>query len=179
MADTALVTGASGGIGEALARLPAAGGANVVLLARSAERLTALAGELSAAHRVQATVLAHDLAAPGAAEAIVRELSARQLTVDILVNNAGFGTYGPFTATSADEEMALMQVNIVALTMLTKRLLPPMIARRHGRILNVASTAAFQPGPLMAVYFASKAYVLSVSEDLSNESEGTGVTVTG
>jgi len=178
MADTALVTGASGGIGEALARLLAAGGANVVLLARSAERLASLAAELSAAHRVQATVLAHDLSAPGAAEAIVAELSTRELTIDILVNNAGFGTYGPFATTSADEELALMQVNIVALTMLTKRLLPSMIERRHGRILNVASTAAFQPGPLMAVYYASKAYVLSLSEALSKETEGTGVTVT-
>ena len=106
------------------------------------------------------------------------QLAARQLTIDILVNNAGFGVYGPFAATPAAEEARMIQVNVAALTMLTKRLLPGMIERRHGRVLNVASTAAFQPGPLMAVYYASKAYVLSFSEALSNETSGTGVTVT-
>ena len=178
MPDTALVTGASGGIGEALARLLAAGGANVVLVARSADRLAALAEELSQTHGVKASVLAQDLSAPDAVDIIAGELAARQLSIDILVNNAGFGVYGPFVTTSADEEARMLQVNVVALTMLTKRLLPGMVARRHGRVLNVASTAAFQPGPLMAVYYASKAYVLSFSEALSNETSGTGVTVT-
>ncbi len=121
---------------------------------------------------------AQDLSAPDAVEVIAGELAARQLTIDILVNNAGFGAYGPFATTPADEEARMLQVNVVALTMLTKRLLPAMIVRRHGRVLNVASTAAFQPGPLMAVYYASKAYVLSLSEALSNETSGTGVTVT-
>jgi short-subunit dehydrogenase len=178
VAETALITGASGGIGEALARLIAAGGANVVLLARSADRLAALADELSGRARITSTVIAQDLAAPDAADAIVRQLAEKQITVDILVNNAGFGTYGFFAATSADEDARLLQVNVVALTMLTKKLLPGMIERRRGRVLNVASTAAFQPGPLMAVYYASKAYVLSLSEALSNETSGTGVTVT-
>ena len=178
MPDTALVTGASGGIGEELARLLAAGGANLVLVARSADRLASLAGELSRAHGVNASVIAQDLSAPDAVDVIAGELAARQLTIDILVNNAGFGVYGPFATTPADEEARMLQVNVVALTMLTKRLLPAMIERRHGRVLNVASTAAFQPGPLMAVYYASKAYVLSLSEALSNETSGTGVTVT-
>jgi uncharacterized protein len=178
MPDTALITGASGGIGEALARLIAAGGANVVLVARSADRLAALADELSRTHRVTAAVIAQDLAAPDAADAITRQLAEKRLTIDILVNNAGFGVFGFFAATSAGEEARMLQVNVVALTMLTKQLLPGMIERRHGRVLNVASTAAFQPGPLMAVYYASKAYVLSLSEALSNETSGTGVTVT-
>ena len=178
MPDTALITGASGGIGEELARLLAAGGANLVLVARGADRLTALATELSRTHNVQAGVIAQDLSAPDAADAIAHELASRQLTIDILVNNAGFGVYGFFAATPAEEEARMMQVNIVALTTLTKRLLPGMIERRQGRVLNVASTAAFQPGPMMAVYYASKAYVLSLSEALSNETAGTGVTVT-
>jgi uncharacterized protein len=178
MPHTALVTGASGGIGEELARLLAAGGANLVLVARSADRLAALAGELSQTHGVKASVIAQDLSAPDAIEIIAGELAARQLTIDILVNNAGFGVYGPFAATPAAEEARMIQVNVAALTMLTKRLLPGMIERRQGRVLNVASTAAFQPGPLMAVYYASKAYVLSFSEALSNETSDTGVTVT-
>jgi len=178
MPDTALVTGASGGIGEELARLLAAGGANLVLVARGADRLTALAAELSRTHGVQVGVVAQDLSAPDATDVIAHELAARQLTVDILVNNAGFGVYGFFTTTPAEDEARMIQVNIAALTMLTKRLLPGMIERRRGRVLNVASTAAFQPGPLMAVYYASKAYVLSFSEALSNETSGTGVTVT-
>jgi uncharacterized protein len=178
MADTALITGASGGIGEALARLLAAGGADLVLVARSADKLATLAGELSHAHRVQATVLVQDLSAIDAAERIHAELTARGVTIDILVNNAGFATYGPFIDTPADEEARLLQVNVVALTLLTKRILPGMVQRRRGKILNVASTAAFQPGPLMAVYYASKAYVLSFSEALSNETSDTGVTVT-
>jgi uncharacterized protein len=176
--ETALITGASGGIGEELARLLAAAHIDVVLLARSADRLSALAVDLVRAHGVQAHVIGQDLSAPAAPDAIVRDLAARGLAIDILINNAGFGTYGPFAETSAAEEASLIQVNIAALTMLTKLLLPPMLQRRHGRIMNVASTAAFQPGPLMAVYYASKAYVLSFSEALSSELENTGVTVT-
>lgn len=178
MAETALVTGASGGIGEELARLLAAGGADLVLVARSEDKLAALARDLSAARRVQARVIAQDLSAPDAADRIGDALESAGLAVDILVNNAGFGVYGPFAETPPDEEMRMLQVNIVALTALTKRLLPPMVKRGHGRVLNVASTAAFQPGPLMAAYYASKAYVLSLSEALANETGGTGVTVT-
>jgi short-subunit dehydrogenase len=178
MAEIALITGASGGIGEDLARLIAAGGRNVVLLARSAPKLEALANELAQSHGVSATVLAMDLSAPGAADEIARTLAERHLAVDMLINNAGFGTHGEFARENPDEQSRMLQVNVVALTMLTRFLLPAMIERRRGRILNVASTAAFQPGPVMAVYYASKAYVLSLSLALSEETAGTGVTVT-
>lgn len=178
MPETALVTGASGGIGEEFARLLAANGIHVVLLARSGDKLAALAAELSRAHSITAAVLAQDLAAPDAVDRVDAELRARGTEVDILINNAGFATYGPFIETPPAEEARLLQVNVVALTMLTKKLLPAMILRRRGRVLNVASTAAFQPGPWMAVYYASKAYVLSFSEALTAETDGTGVTVT-
>jgi short-subunit dehydrogenase len=178
VAETALITGASGGIGEALARLLAAAHIDVVLVARSAGKLVALASDLERVHGVQTVVLAQDLASPTAADAIAAELNRRGLHVDILINNAGFATYGPFAGTPAADETQMIQVNITALTMLTKVLLPPMLQRRYGRIMNVASTAAFQPGPLMAVYYASKAYVLSFSEALTNETAGSGVTVT-
>jgi uncharacterized protein len=178
MADTALVTGASSGIGEALARLIAAGGAHVVLVARNAGKLDTLAGELARAHGIRATVVAQDLSHPDAASRLAADLTGRGLTIDILVNNAGFGTSGRFWQIPADEDARLLQVNVVALTMLTKHLLPGMIERRRGRVLNVASTAAFQPGPLMATYYASKAYVLSFSEAIAEETSGTGVTVT-
>jgi short-subunit dehydrogenase len=176
--ETALVTGASGGIGEDLARLIAAGGRNVVLLARSADKLQALAGSLASTHGIAATVVATDLAEPGAEEIVARTLAARGVTVDILVNNAGFGTSGPFAREDPDELQRMVQVNVVALTALTRLFLPAMIERKHGRILNVASTAGFQPGPFMAGYYATKAYVLSLSEALSEETAGTGVTVT-
>lgn len=176
--ETALVTGASSGIGEDLARLIAAGGRNVVLLARSADKLQSLAGQLSTPHGIEATVVAADLADPGAPAQVVRTLGARGLTIDILVNNAGFGTSGSFAADDPDGQLGMLQVNVVALTALTRALLPGMLERKRGRILNVASTAAFQPGPFMAVYYASKAYVLSLSEAIAEEVAGSGVTVT-
>lgn len=178
MPDTALVTGASGGIGEDLARLLAAGGCNLVLLARSTARLEALAEELARPGHVSPAVLTADLSRPEAPREIVDELNRRKISIGILVNNAGFGTAGPFVQDDPDEQVRELHVNVVALTQLTRLLLPGMLARKHGRILNVASTAAFQPGPLMAVYYASKAYVLSLSEALSNETAGSGVTVT-
>ena len=173
-----LITGASSGIGERLAWLAAADRTDVVLVARRADKLQRLADALAREHNVRATVLAVDLARPDAADAIAAGLEARGIEVDVLVNNAGFGTWGPFSQTSMHDERQMIDVNVTALTVLTKRLLPAMLARRHGRILNVASTAAFQPGPLMAVYYATKAYVLSFSEALASELEGTGVTVT-
>jgi hypothetical protein len=174
--DLALVTGASSGIGADLARELAAGGHDLVLVARGEDKLRALAGELEKAHGGKAHVFSADLAEPDAAARLVKELG--ELRVDILVNNAGYALYGRFADTDAQDEMRMIQVNIVALTQLTKLLLPPMLQRKKGRILNVASTAAFQPGPLMAVYYATKAYVLSLSEALANECEGSGVTVT-
>jgi len=176
-AGAALITGASGGIGEELARLAAADGSDLVLVARSRERLQALADELAGRHDVAARVVARDLSDPQAPREIFEELAADGVEVETLVNNAGFGSYGLFAETDPEHELRLLQVNVVALTHLTKLFLPGMIARRRGYVMNVASTAAFQPGPLMAVYYASKAYVLSFSEALSNETEGTGVVV--
>ena len=178
MPETALVTGASGGIGEDLARLVASSGRDLVLLARSAAKLQSLADELARAHRITATVLPADLSEPGAADDIARTLAERRLNIDILMNNAGFGTFGEFARENAQEHLRMLQVNVVALTMLTRFLLPGMLERRRGRILNVASTAAFQAGPLMAAYYASKAYVLSFSLALTDETADTGVTVT-
>ena len=150
----------------------------MLLVARDEARLAALAAELSKAHGTSARVMPADLARPGAAEELFRRVEAGQLTVDVLVNNAGFGTYGPFAGTDPAKELAMLQLNIVALTMLTRLFLPGMLARKSGGILNVASTAAFQPGPLMSVYYASKAFVVSFSEALSNEVAGSGVQVT-
>ncbi|HEV2863363.1 MAG TPA: SDR family oxidoreductase [Pyrinomonadaceae bacterium] len=173
----ALVTGASGGIGEELARLFAADGHDLVLVARSEDKLRGLADELSGKHGVGVRVLPSDLSRPEAPREIFRQLSDESVVVDALVNNAGFGTYGLFAETDAQKELDLLQVNVVALTHLTKLFLPGMIARGRGYVMQVASTAGFQPGPLMAVYYASKAYVLSLSEALANECEGTGVRI--
>jgi len=178
MLETALVTGASGGIGEALAKLIAAGGRNVVLVARSGDKLQALAGDLARQHNIVATTIVANLSRPGSADEVVSALANRSIAIDILVNNAGFGTLGPFAEADADEQMRMVNVNVVTLTALTRRLLPGMLERRRGRVLNVASTAGFQPGPLMAVYYASKAYVVSLSEALAEETAGSGVTVT-
>ena len=127
---------------------------------------------------MRADVIPADLSAPGAVQALTDRVHALGVDVDILVNNAGYGNFGPFVETPLDVELSMIQVNIVALTELTKRLLPAMVSRKSGRILNVASTAAFFPGPLMAVYYATKAYVLSFSEAIAAELEGSGVTVT-
>jgi short-subunit dehydrogenase len=174
---TALVTGASGGIGLELARLFAADGHDLVLVARSADKLSSLADELKGKHNVRARVLPSDLARPEAPREIFDELQREGISIDALVNNAGVGSYGLFAETDLRAELDLLQINVVALTHLTKLFLPAMLARRRGHVLSVASTAAFQPGPLMAVYYASKAYVLHFSEALSNETEGTGVFV--
>ena len=175
---TALITGASGGIGAELARVFAAHGHNVVLVARSKDRLVPLASELEAAHGIAAWVIPADLASPTAPSEVYAEVERQGIVVDVLVNNAGFGTNGPFAETDLTDELQMLQVNVVALTHLTKLCLRDMLARRRGRIMNVASTAAFQPGPYMAVYYATKAYVLSFSEALAAELQGSGVTVT-
>ena len=173
-----LITGASSGIGLELARVAAAKGHDLVLVARTEEKLRELARELHERYGVRAEVIAADLSRPGTVAEIVSRIETLGIQIDTLVNNAGVGAYGPFTETALATELQIIHVNIVALTELTKRLLPGMIARRAGRILNVASTAAFLPGPLMAVYYATKAYVLSFSEAIANELAGTGVTVT-
>ncbi len=174
--QTALVTGASGGIGLELARLFAAGGYDLVLVARSAGRLEELAAELRQ-QGVAVRVLAKDLADPKSPEEVFRELEAAGAEVDVLVNNAGFATFGRFSEIDLGRELEELQLNVVTLTHLTKKFLPGMLARRRGGVLNVASTAGFQPGPLMAVYYATKAYVLSFSEALAEEVAGAGLTV--
>ncbi|MBC7929629.1 MAG: SDR family oxidoreductase [Rubrivivax sp.] len=174
---TALITGASGGIGEELARLFAADGHDLVLVARSKNKLARLAAELGEGHHIAARVIVSDLAHPEAPREIFDELQTAGVRVGALVNNAGFGSYGPFAETDLRKELELLGVNVVALTHLTKLFLPAMIERKTGYVMNVASTAAFQPGPLMAVYYASKAYVLHFSEAIANELEGTGVRV--
>jgi len=178
MSKTALVTGASSGIGLELAKLFAGNGNHVVLVARNREALEALASDLQNRHGITATVLPADLAVPSAPPEIYRELRDRGIRIDYLVNNAGFGTQNAFAETDSAVTMEMIQVNIAALTHLTALFLNDMLAQKSGRILNVASTAAFQPGPWMAVYYATKAYVLSFSEALDAELKSTGVTVT-
>jgi short-subunit dehydrogenase len=178
VSKTALITGASGGIGYELALLFARDGFDCILIARSEDRLNELAAHLESEFRVKTLVLAKDLSKATAVDEIYEEVSAAAMPVDVLVNNAGFPVYGLFVETDLTIELQMLQVNVVALTALTKLFLKSMVERRYGRILNLASTAAFEPGPLMAVYYASKAYVLSFSEALSNELQGSGVTVT-
>lgn len=172
----ALITGASSGIGAALANLCAGADYDVALVARSADKLQAMGAELARAHGVKARALAADLADPGAPRAIFDALEGR--APDILINNAGFGVRGAFAETDWDAEARLLQVNVTAMAHLMKLFLPGMLRRGSGRILNVASTAAFVPGPFMAMYYASKAFVLSLSEAVANEVRGSGVTVT-
>jgi len=167
----ALITGASAGIGLELAREFARHGYELALVARNRQRLEQIAAELKP---VPVIVVAKDLSLPEAPAEILREVPS----TDVLVNNAGFGAFGKFAETALAVDLGMMQVNMLALVALTKLYLPGMIAARSGRIMNVASTAAFQPGPLMAIYYATKAFVLSFSEAIANELEGTGVTVT-
>lgn len=176
--QTALITGASGGLGEEFAQLCAADGNDLVLVARSKEKLEILGKELATKHNIRFTVLPHDLSLPDAVQKLTEELKSGNIEPDILINNAGFGAYGLFHETSYAQEKNLIAVNIAALTELTKCILPAMVKRGSGCVLNIASTAAFQPGPLMAVYYASKAYVMNFSLALSEELKGTGVTVT-
>lgn len=173
-----LITGASSGIGLELARIAARDGHDLTLAARGEERLTQLAGELEKSHGVSVAVIPVDLAQPGAGERLFRAVQTRGLTVDVLINNAGYGFHGPFLKGDLSDQLGMVQVNIAALTDLTYRFLPAMVGRGYGRVLNVASVAAFTPGPFMAVYHATKAYVLSLSEALAYELRETGVTVT-
>jgi short-subunit dehydrogenase len=178
MSKTVFITGASGGIGKELANRFAKDGYNMVLVARSEGKLAELAKEYREAYDVQVTVYAKDVSLPGVAEEIASDLKKKEITVDYLVNNAGFGLYGEFLETQLEQEMNMIDVNIKALTIMTKLFLPDMVKRRRGGVMNVASVGAFYPGPLMSVYFATKAYVLSFTEALENELSGTGVTVT-
>ena len=172
-----LITGASGGIGYELAKLFARDHHNLVLIARNADRLAQVAAELQSYGGTVKTITL-DLTASPAPRFLFDQLQRENIAIDILINNAGFGVYGEFAQMPEEEILGQIDLNITALTELTRLFLPPMIARRNGRIMNVASTAAFQPGPLLAVYYATKAYVLSFSEAVANELRHSGVTVT-
>src|SRR5256884_6301337 len=176
--NAALITGASAGLGLEYAKLFATDGLDVVLVARRRDRLEALAKELEGKHRVRAHVIAADLGSADGPGRVLEDLRRIGLEVAFLVNNAGFGTSGAFAEIDADRELEMIQVNVVSLVSLTRALLPPMIARKNGRILNIGSTAGFQLGPFMAAYYASKAFVNSFTEALSYELRGTGVTAT-
>jgi short-subunit dehydrogenase len=176
--QTVLVTGASSGIGLELARCFAAEGCRLILLARRGAALQTLAHELRDAHRIEAEVLLADLSLPGVPRDILSRLQTNGTHVDVLVNNAGMATHGLFVHTSLERQLEMVQVNVPSLMHLTRLLLPGMVERGRGAILNVASTAAFQPGPIMTVYYATKAFVLSFSEGLAEELVGSGVTVT-
>ena len=178
MRKIALITGASAGFGIEFARLFARHHNDVILTARRGDRLAELASSLEVEHNIDAHVIVADLAAHDGAKELFDEVQERGLEVEYLVNNAGFGTFGAFVDTDAGESMDLVRVNIAALTELTALFLPAMVERRSGRVLNVASAAAFQPGPLMATYYASKAYGLHFSEALNEELKGKGVSVT-
>lgn len=175
--ETALITGASSGIGLDLARLMARE-FDLVLSARNQARLEQIAADLQQQHGNHVHVVPADLARPEVPEQIFSEIKRRGLRVDALVNNAGFGGYGAFADTPLQTELEMLQVNITSLTHLTKLALPGMLERKQGRIMNVASTAGFLPGPMMAVYYATKAYVISFSEAIANELKGSGITVT-
>jgi len=174
--QTALITGASSGIGLELAKRFAQDGISVILVARESERLRKAAAAIETIAGTAPQVIPADLADPQAPGQIFSALAGQP--IDFLVNNAGFGLGGPVSQTDRKVELEMIQVNVTALYELTKLFLPGMIARHSGRIMNVASTAAFQPGPLMAVYFASKAFVLSFTEAIAEELDGSGVTVT-
>jgi uncharacterized protein len=175
--STVLITGASGGIGYQLAKLFARDRHHLVLVARNSDKLAQVANELQV-HGVSVKVVALDLEQAPAPKFLFGQLQREGITIDILVNNAGFGAHGEFADMDEERILGQIQLNIKALTELTRLFLSGMIARRSGKIMNVASTAAFQPGPLMAVYYATKAYVLSFSEAIANELSSSGVTVT-
>ncbi|WIT14292.1 SDR family oxidoreductase [Paucibacter sediminis] len=175
---TALITGASSGIGAALARRFARGGFNVVLVARSADKLEALAKALAAEHGVKAWAVAADLARPDAAANLASAMKRARRPIDLLVNNAGVLAHGSFVELPAQRHQQLIDLNVSGLTAMLAAFVPPMVARGQGRVLNVASIASFQPVPSLASYAATKAYVLSLTESLSEELKGTGVSIT-
>lgn len=180
MADTktVLITGASSGIGLELARIFASKGFNLVIVSRNLIELSKLKNELNEKYKIYVEEIEKDLSVPGAAKQVYDEIKSLDFEIDYLINNAGFGDFGEFHKSDWDKQERMINVNMLALTQLTRLYLPEMIKRKSGKIMNVASTAAFQPGPLMSVYYATKAYVLSFTEAIANEVEGTGVTVT-
>ncbi|MDJ0625449.1 MAG: SDR family oxidoreductase [Candidatus Caenarcaniphilales bacterium] len=181
--ETALITGASSGIGYELAKIFAKNKINLVLVARNGVKLKNLKKEIEEEaekknYQISVSIIVADLSATNSPEKVFNQLQKDDISIDYLVNNAGFGVFGKFQDTDINKEQKMINLNILSLTKLTKLFLPQMLEKKKGKIMNVASTAAFQPGPLMAVYFASKAYVLFFSEALSKELKGTGITVT-
>ncbi|WP_085725094.1 SDR family oxidoreductase [Pseudomonas sp. R37(2017)] len=177
-AQTALITGASSGIGLELARIHASKRGDVVLVARSRDKLESIKRDLQAQFGVNAYVIAEDLADPGAEDRIFSATESLGLCIDVLINNAGFGGHGKFVDRELSTDQAMMQVNMATLTALTHHYLKGMVSRRRGRILNVSSTASFMPGPLQAVYYATKAYVTSFTQAIAEEVKEYGVTAT-
>jgi len=178
MSKTALITGASSGIGKELAIIHAEKGGNLVLVARRKEKLEALKQELEETFKVNVTILSKDLTQLNAPQEIYDELKSKGIQVDYLINNAGFGGHGKFHERALEDDLAMINLNIVALTLLTKLFLPEFVARNSGKVLNVSSTASFMPGPLQAVYFATKAYVTFLSNAIAEELYDTNITVT-
>ena len=176
--QTALITGASGGIGYEFAKLLANDRYNLVLVARNAAKLTQIADELQRQFGVTVKSVALDLTVPTAPRTLFDSLQRENVTVDILINNAAYGILGEFSKVPLEESLGQVQLNITSLTELTRLFVAPMTERKRGKVLNVASVAGFLPGPLMAVYYATKAYVISFSEAIANELAGSGVTVT-
>ncbi len=178
MKNTALITGASSGIGLELARIHAEKGGNLVLVARSTGKLEELKYELEKKHGISIYIIGKDLSQPNAATEVYSELEKQNITIDFLINNAGFGDSGLFFDSVWEKQEQMINLNIMTLTHFTRLFLKDMVERRNGKIMNIASTAAFQPGPTMSVYCATKAYVLSFSEAINNEAKEFGVTVT-
>ena len=176
--ESVLITGASSGIGLEMTKLFAAAGSNLILLARSEDKLRRVAEEMRTTHQVEVRVVPMDLAKPDAAQEVYDQLQVEGVSVDVVVNNAGFGALGPVAELPVERQINMIQVNVTALTHLTRLFLPGMLERDRGGILNVASVAGFQAGPYMAVYYASKAYVISFTEALAEEVSHTNVHVT-
>jgi uncharacterized protein len=175
---TALITGASNGIGLELAKIHASNGGNLVLVARNKSKLDEIKTELEKQYNISVHTIGKDLSIPNAAKEVYDETTQQKIQIDYLINNAGFGDFGMFVETDWSKELQMINLNITTLTQFTKLYLQDMVARKSGKIMNVASTAAFQSGPTMAVYYATKAYVLSFSEAIDNEVSDKGVTVT-
>lgn len=176
--NTALITGASNGIGLELAKVHASKGDHLVLVARNRAKLDELKSELERQYQIQVYVIAKDLSKDNAAQEVYDETQKQNIRVDYLINNAGFGDFGMFVETNWQKELQMISLNITTLTQFTKLYLQDMVKRKKGKIMNVASTAAFQSGPTMAVYYATKAYVLSFSEAVDNEVRKHGITIT-